>query len=192
MGFGDRLGLILFLIAILGFRMADLVYADAGCCLASASASGIKAKTPVLSKSIGSSSIGCKGGNKTNTFATVDIPGILQAIAVQTSATGTTTQTSSNSRVDNLTVIAGANIIKVTQIASNAQASCNGNATASSFIQNLTINGKPVNITGEPNQEISIIGGKITINAQKLKSSGCVKNISVTGSQNFSSEYRRY
>lgn len=174
-----RLG-VACLVAILAFGIANFGYADAGCCLASASASGIKAKTPVISKTIGSASIGCNGGNKTSSFGTIEIPGLLNAVAVQTSASGTVTQTNSQSTVDNITVIAGSNLIKAAQISSNAQASCTRPATANSIIQRLTINGRLVNISGEPNQVIQITGGKITINAQKFTGSGCVKNVSVT------------
>jgi hypothetical protein len=178
--FGNRLRLMGCLIVILAFGIADFVHADAGCCLASASAQGIRAKTSAVNKTLGSASIGCNGGNKTNTLGTVSIPDLLDAVAIQTSATGTTTQTSSSARVDNVNVFAGSNVVRATQISSNAQASCNGNPTASSNIQNLTINGQPVNVTGEINQEISISGGKIILNAQSVTGSGCVKKINVT------------
>jgi hypothetical protein len=176
----NKLRLVLCFVAILAFGIADLADADAGCCLASASGTGIKAKTSVVNTALGKSSIGCNGGNKTDSLATASIPGLLSAGVVETSASGTTTQTSSHARVDDVLVTAGANIITATQLISDSQSSCSGNATGSSTIQNLSINGQSVNITGEPNQVVPIPGGIITINAQSGKSSGCVKNISVT------------
>ena len=178
-GFANNAKLVACLVMILAFGIANFVAADAGCCLASASAQGIKAKTPAVSKTLGSASIGCNGGSKTHTLGTVSIPDLLNAITIQTSASGTTTQTSSFARVDDVNLVAGENVIKATQITSNAQTSCSGNSTGSSNIQNLTVNGQPVQITGQPNQEVPIKGGKIIINAQSITSSGCIKKINV-------------
>ena len=179
---GDYLRLVVCFVAVLAFGVADFVYADAGCCLASAFGRGIKATAVGVNKTLGSSAIGCNGGTKSSSLATADIPGLLSTGVVETSASGTPTSTSSHARVDNILVTAGGNIITATQIISDAQASCSGNATGSSTIQNLSINGDPVNITGEPNQTVPIPGGKIIINAQKVTTSngGCVKNITVT------------
>jgi hypothetical protein len=178
----DGLRLIVCLVAILAMGIVDYVYADAGCCVASASGKAITAKTPVVNKTLGSSSIGCNGGNKTNTLASASILGLLNTGIVETSATGTTTSTSSHAEVNNLLVTAGLNLITATKISSDAQASCGGNAAGSSIVLNLSVNGQAVNVTGQPNQEVPIPGGKLIINEQKVKSSGggCVKNITVT------------
>lgn len=179
--FQGSLKLLAVLVAILAFGITDMVYAgDAGCCRASSSGTGIKVKTPLVSKTLGSASIGCNGGDKTSSLSTVNIPGVLSTVAVQNSASGTTSQTSSQSIVDNLHLVAGANIIQATTIRSNAHTSCSGNSGGGSIIQNLIINGQPQNITGEPNQQIPIIGGKIIINEQTSSNKGCVKNFKVT------------
>ncbi len=42
----------------------------------------------------------------------------------------------------------------------------------SSYITNLTINGVPVNVTGDPNQTIWIPGGQVVLNEQTISSTG--------------------
>lgn len=178
----DYLKIVLCVAAILAFGISDFVYADAGCCLASASGKGITAKTPVVNKTFGSSSIGCNGGSKTASIAAAEIQDLLSTGVVETSAAGTPTSTSSHAEVNNILVTAGGNTITASKITSDAQASCSGNATGSSVVLNLNANGQPVNVTGQPNQEVPIPGGKIIINGQKVTTSdgGCVKNITVT------------
>ncbi len=44
--------------------------------------------------------------------------------------------------------------------------------SGSSYITNLTINGVPVNVTGDPNQTIWIPGGQVVLNEQTISSTG--------------------
>jgi hypothetical protein len=46
--------------------------------------------------------------------------------------------------------------------------------SGSSYIDNLTINGTPVTVTGDPNQTISIPGGQMVLNEQTISSTGGV------------------
>ncbi len=49
-------------------------------------------------------------------------------------------------------------------------------ATGSSLIENLSINGVPIDVTGEPNQTISIPGGQVVLNEQTASPSGTTVN----------------
>src|SRR5437867_7497092 len=47
---------------------------------------------------------------------------------------------------------------------------------AGSLVDNLSINGEPVTVTGEPNQSISIPGGQLIINEQTVSPAGTTVN----------------
>lgn len=70
----------------------------------------------------------------------------------------------------------GAVMIAADTVAATVLAALDAPATAGSLIGNLTINGVPVTITGQPNQRISIPGGQLVINEQSVSSSGMTVN----------------
>ncbi len=56
--------------------------------------------------------------------------------------------------------------------------------TGSSTLSNLSINGIPIDVTGDPNQTISVPGGQVIINEQTVSSTGAVVNalhVTITG-----------
>ncbi len=48
--------------------------------------------------------------------------------------------------------------------------------TAGALVQNLSINGVPIDVTGEPNQTIAIPGGQVVVNEQTVSSAGTTVN----------------
>ena len=167
---------------ILSLAVTNYALGDAGCCVMSAGSTGVKIKTKLISKTIGSASIGCNGGNKSTSNGAVNIPGLVTVASTSNSATGSAGQTASNSSVGSFTLVAGANTISFVSANSNASAKCGASVgtTGNSKLQALIVNGTPVTITGAINQVIPIIGGKITVNRQSTKGTGCVRNISVS------------
>ena len=51
-----------------------------------------------------------------------------------------------------------------------------GAGAGSSEIDNLSINGIPIFVTGEPNQTVWILGGQVILNEQKTSSAGMIVN----------------
>jgi len=51
-----------------------------------------------------------------------------------------------------------------------------GSASGSSVLGNLTLDGVPVDVSGAPNQTISILGGRLVINEQTPTAGGIVVN----------------
>jgi hypothetical protein len=49
-------------------------------------------------------------------------------------------------------------------------------STTSSIIDNLSINGIPVEVTGQPNQRIPILGGQVVINEVTVSPTGTTVN----------------
>jgi hypothetical protein len=49
-------------------------------------------------------------------------------------------------------------------------------STATSIIDNLSVNGIPVAVTGQPNQRVSIPGGQLVINEQTISLNGTTVN----------------
>src|SRR6266478_5457108 len=63
------------------------------------------------------------------------------------------------------------------QVASEASlAVLNGGSFGTAYLDNLTINGVPVPVSGTPNQTISVPGGQVVINEQLSSASGIVVN----------------
>ena len=59
---------------------------------------------------------------------------------------------------------------------SQASAILNIGGVGSSTLSNLSLNGVPVPVTGDPNQTVSIPGGQMVINEQQTSPAGIVVN----------------
>ncbi|PYQ12187.1 MAG: hypothetical protein DMF80_18760 [Acidobacteria bacterium] len=59
---------------------------------------------------------------------------------------------------------------------STASASLGAAGSGSSLLANLSINGVPIDVTGEPNQTVSIPGGQVVINEQTVSAAGTTVN----------------
>jgi len=78
-------------------------------------------------------------------------------------------------------VILGAQEIRATSVRAEAEAACTGTAEArgSSTIVGLTVDGQPVDVTGEVGQEIQLLDGTLLLNQQTAASSGSAASIGV-------------
>lgn len=61
-------------------------------------------------------------------------------------------------------------------VMARARTPVGGASSGSSDIAGLSINGSPIAVTGEPNQTVSLIGGRLVINEQQASASGIVVN----------------
>lgn len=73
-------------------------------------------------------------------------------------------------------VQAGTARIAADTVIASVLAALDAPATARSLVGNLSINGVPVVVTGQPNQRISIPGGQLVINEQTVSPSGTTVN----------------
>ena len=100
--------------------------------------------------------------------ATGDVPSLLTAEALAATTIGWPDQVISHASLANL----GLNLGVTTISADSVLATGSGNA----FIGNLSINGLPVAVTGQPNQTISIPGGQLVINEQAVSPASTTVN----------------
>src|SRR3989442_10237356 len=68
------------------------------------------------------------------------------------------------------------NSISASFVMASAVAPVSGSPTATSEIDDLAINGVPVGVTGEPNQTVWLLGGRVIINEQVPPSTGTTGN----------------
>lgn len=76
----------------------------------------------------------------------------------------------------NVGVQVGTARIAADTVIASVLAALDAPATAGSVVGNLSINGVPVAVTGQPNQTISIPGGRLVINEQTVSPSGTTVN----------------
>ncbi|HYL09689.1 MAG TPA: choice-of-anchor P family protein, partial [Candidatus Acidoferrales bacterium] len=81
-------------------------------------------------------------------------------------------EVNSGASLGNLSLtVAGVNISADSVMAQASQVA-GAAGSGSSTIDNLSINGTPVSVTGDPNQTISVPGGQVVINEQTISSTG--------------------
>jgi len=78
--------------------------------------------------------------------------------------------------VGNVGVRVGTTSIAADVVMASVVASLDAVTSAGSLIGNLSINGVPVAVTGQPNQRIFIPGGRIVINEQTVSGAGTTVN----------------
>lgn len=78
----------------------------------------------------------------------------------------------SEASLSNLGLNLAGNTIGASFVMARAIAPSNAAASGNSTIEGLLINGSPVNVTGDANQVIQILGGRIVLNEQQLNSDG--------------------
>ncbi len=91
----------------------------------------------------------------------------------------------SESSLGNLNLTVGTVSITADSVLAQASQVLGAPVSATSFVDNLAINGIPVAITGAPNQIVAIPGGQVVINEQTISSSGAAVvnalHVTVTG-----------
>jgi hypothetical protein len=97
---------------------------------------------------------------------TGSVPAVLGAEVLRAATIGWADQVSSGSSLANLGLSLAGIGISADFVGAEATALLGALGRGVSFIDNLSINGVPVPVTGEPNQVVSIPGGQVVINEQ--------------------------
>ena len=87
---------------------------------------------------------------------------------------GGSDQVSSEASLANLGLTVGATAITADFVRAEASAQWGGPLSGRSLVDNLSINGLTVAVTGQPNQMMSIPGGQIMINEVTVSATGAV------------------
>lgn len=99
------------------------------------------------------------------------IASLLSGEALHAVSIGYPDQIDSEASLAALSMTIGGNSIGADFVMARAQAA-SGTVTGISNLENLSINGVPVSVTGAPNQTLSIPGGTVVLNEQKRLSDG--------------------
>jgi hypothetical protein len=102
--------------------------------------------------------------------------GALTSEAPRATTIGYPDQVDSEASLANLALSIAGNTIGADFLMSQASAVLSGGGAGSSIINNLSLNGVPVWVSGVPNQVVSIPGGQMVINEQNASPTGIVVN----------------
>jgi len=114
---------------------------------------------------------GTLGGTSDARDATLDfgvIPSVLSGELLRAVTIGWPDQVASETSLANLQLALGGTGIAADFVMAKTLAVLGAPNTASSIIANLSINGIPIAVNGQPNQRIAIPGGQVVINEQTL------------------------
>jgi len=92
---------------------------------------------------------------------------ILRAVTI-----GWPDQVASETSLANLTMTIGGTGISAGFVMARALAVLGQASTADSMINNLSVNGMPITVTGNPNQRVPVPGGQVVINEQTVSLNG--------------------
>lgn len=95
------------------------------------------------------------------------VPSLLNAEVLHAATVGGSDQTTAEASLADLGLTVGGTGISATFVMARALAAADGDG-GDSAVEGLTINGVPIAVTGEPNQTIPILGGRVVINEQRL------------------------
>ncbi len=107
---------------------------------------------------------------------TGNLLGALTAEVPSATTIGYPDQVDSAASLANLALSIAGNNIGADFLMSQASAILNIGGVGSSTLSNLSLNGVPVPVTGDPNQTVSIPGGQMVINEQQTSPTGIVVN----------------
>ena len=107
---------------------------------------------------------------------TGNLLGALTAEVPSATTIGYPDQVDSAASLANLALSIAGNNIGADFLMSQASAILNIGGVGSSTLSNLSLNGVPVPVTGDPNQTVSIPGGQMVINEQQTSPGGIVVN----------------
>jgi hypothetical protein len=107
---------------------------------------------------------------------TGNIPSLLIGEALHATTIGWPDQVASEASLAGLALSVAGTGIGADFVKAEALAILNGGSFGTAYIDNLTINGVRVPVSGTPNQTISVPGGQVVINEQQSSASGIVVN----------------
>jgi hypothetical protein len=106
---------------------------------------------------------------------TGSVPALLSAETLHATAIGLSDRVASQASLGSLVLGVGTTSLVADAVLAQAEAAA-GSATGSSVLSNLTLDGVPVAVSGDPNQTISFLGGQLVINEQTATVGGIVVN----------------
>lgn len=128
-------------------------------------------------------SVGASGGVRQSSALTFGLPNLVAGEVAHATAFAKGNVSASDASMAGLHVTVGGNIIASSFLAAHAHARCTATGvivSADPNIIGLTVNGHSVQISGKPNQTISLPNGKIVINEQAKASTKTSGHISVS------------
>ncbi|TMI78147.1 MAG: hypothetical protein E6H04_12930 [Bacillati bacterium ANGP1] len=102
------------------------------------------------------------------------IPSVLTGEALHATTIGYPDQIDSEASLADLALSVGVNTIGADLVIAQASAAQGAAGTGIAEIDNLSINGVPILVTGDPNQTISIPGGTVVLYEQQILSDGTI------------------
>ena len=107
---------------------------------------------------------------------TVSIPSTFDGEVLHAVTIGWPDQVASEASLANLGMTVGGTGISADFVMASALAVLGVESNGSSIIANLSINGTPIQVTGDPNQTIAIPGGQVVVNEQTAFAGGTTVN----------------
>jgi hypothetical protein len=107
---------------------------------------------------------------------TANVPSVLSGEVLHAVTIGWPDQVVSQASLGSLSLTVGGTGISADFVMATATAVLGDAGSGSSLVDNLSIGGVPVEVTGEPNQTISIAGGQVVINEQTVSAAGTTVN----------------
>jgi hypothetical protein len=104
------------------------------------------------------------------------VPSVLGAEVLQAAAIGWSDQAASEASLANLAMSVAGLVFSADFIMASATAAAGSAASGTSLVENLSVNGALVAVSGSPNQVIDIPGGRVVINEQSASAGGISVN----------------
>jgi len=120
--------------------------------------------------------LGGPGDGLDATLVTGSIPSVFSGEVLNAVTVGWPDQVVSQASLASLSLSVAGIPISADVVMSTASASLGAAGSGSSLLANLSINGVPIDVTGEPNQTVSIPGGQVVINEQTVSAAGTTVN----------------
>jgi hypothetical protein len=109
-------------------------------------------------------------------LVTASIPSVLSGEVLRAVTIGWPDQVTSEASLAGLGLTVGGIPISADFVMATATALLGGTVSGRSILENLSINGVPVAVSGEPNQTFVIPGGEVVVNQQTVSAAGTTVN----------------
>jgi hypothetical protein len=107
---------------------------------------------------------------------TGSVPGLLNGEVLKATTVGWPDQVASGASLGALALNVGETTIGADFVVAQAMALLGAAGSGASYVANLSINGVPIDVSGDPNQVVSLVGGQLIINEQQSSPGGMVVN----------------
>jgi hypothetical protein len=107
---------------------------------------------------------------------TGSVPGLLNGEVLNATTIGWPDQVASGASLAALALDVGGFTIGADSVVAQAMALLGAAGSGASYVANLSINGVPIAVSGDPNQVVSLVGGQLIINEQQSSPGGMVVN----------------